>query len=288
MKKIKFAVLIAAALMLFALTSCNDGNKDSGTEASSQSETGISQTSVKKEIKVGVSPNTGLIVEAAIPVMKEKGYDLKVVTFDDFVLPNTALVEKSIDCNLFQHKPFMDAFNKSNNTDLVFVNRVAVGTCNLYSNKYESLDALPNGAKVGIYQDASNQDRMIRLMLKNDLLKAESKDGLYTLLDITENPKNLEFVTLDINQLTGALNDLDASFETDTVLFLAGVKPNHSLLREETSDDYVLQFANGIVTRADDQNEPWVKDFVQSFKEESTKKTIIENFGGSYEPVADK
>lgn len=272
--KNKVWILSLVLLMLSLLAGCT--NNSTITEAK------------KRVIKVGVSPNTKIIVDAAVPVMKEKGYTIETTVFDDFVQPNTALSEGNIDCNLYQHEPYMNAANESKSTDLVFINKIVLGTCGLYSNKYDSIDKLPENGRIAIFQDASNQDRLLRLLEKGGLIKLQEKEGLYTLLDIAENPKNFEFVTMDINQLVTGLDELDACCEGDPSLFLASTTPKFELLKEDSNDDFVLSFSVGLVANPRDAESQWIEDFVESFKEQDTKDAIMENFGGAYTPVAEK
>lgn len=142
-------------------------------------------------LKIGASPNVIEVVHAMEDSLEKEGYKLEVVAFDDIKQPNVALDEGSLDGNLYQHKPFLDSFNNDNGTKLKFVEPLFGGFTALYSEKWNSVEEIPENAKIGIFQDASNQHRALALGEEAGLftLGEPSNNGMYTLLDIKENPK---------------------------------------------------------------------------------------------------
>lgn len=103
------------------------------------------------------------VVHAMEDSLEKEGYKLEVVAFDDIKQPNVALDEGSLDGNLYQHKPFLDSFNNDNGTKLKFVEPLFGGFTALYSEKWNSVEEIPENAKIGIFQDASNQHRALAL-----------------------------------------------------------------------------------------------------------------------------
>ena len=101
-------------------------------------------------LKIGASPNVIEVVKAMEDSLEKEGYKLEVVTFDDIKQPNVALNEGSLDGNLYQHKPFLDSFNNDNGTNLAYVEPLFCGFTALYSEKWDSVESIPENAKIGI------------------------------------------------------------------------------------------------------------------------------------------
>ena len=120
-----------------------------------------------KTITIGATPVPfGEILEFAKPLFAKKGYELKIVEFNDFAIPNVALNDGELDANFFQHKPYLQAFNDNKGTKLVAINSVAIIPMAIYSKSLKSLDELKNGASVSVPNDPSNEDRAFELLLQ--------------------------------------------------------------------------------------------------------------------------
>ena len=269
MKKRMMSILLATVCIFsIGLTGC------SGKEEKKEE---------KKEVttlKIGASPNVIEVVHAMEDSLEKEGYKLEVVAFDDIKQPNVALDEGSLDGNLYQHKPFLDSFNNDNGTKLKFVEPLFGGFTALYSEKWNSVEEIPENAKIGIFQDASNQHRALVLGEEAGLftLGEPSNNGMYTLLDIKENPRNLELVPLDTGGLNQGLTDLDGCFNQGTSMFLAEKDPTSYIAIEKDNS----KFAIGLVVREEDENAEWVEPFLKVFRTEDTKKKIDEYYQGSY------
>lgn len=139
-----------------------------------------------KTIKVGASPTPHAeILEAAKPVLEKEGYELEVVEYDDYVLPNDALADGSLDANYFQHIPYLETTVKEKDYDLTYCAKVHIEPMGVYSNKIKSLDEVKDGAKVSVPNDSTNEARALQLLAANGLI--EVKDGeLITAKDITK------------------------------------------------------------------------------------------------------
>ena len=127
------------------------------------------------------------ILEHVKPVLAKEGITLKVKVFTDYVQPNVQVAEKKIDVNFFQHKPYLDEFNKNKGTNLVSVAPVHVEPYGAYSKKVKKVADLPNGALIAIPNDPSNGGRALLLLEQNGLIKLkDSKNILSTVKDIAE------------------------------------------------------------------------------------------------------
>ena len=134
MKKITSLILaLVLTFSLVALSACGSKTTDDKTPASADD----------KVITVGASATPHAeILEQIKQALADEGYELKIVTYDDYVLPNQALADGTLDANYFQHKPYLDDFNAENNTHIVSVAAIHVEPLGLYGGKQTSLDAL--------------------------------------------------------------------------------------------------------------------------------------------------
>lgn len=277
---ILFSMLIVVGALLMGCSAKEEPSKETQEEnISSDSET---PETPKKALKIGTTPVTSAILNAAIPSMESLGYEVEEVMFDDFVVPNVALEEGSIDANIIQHGPYLDQFNQNNGTNIVPVARVATGLTGFYSNKYESAESIPEGGRIGIFQDPSNQDRALRMLEELELVELKQKDGLYSLLDIDKNVKNLEFITMDVNQLITGIDDLDACFIPRVQLFSAGVEPKNTI-SIESSNENSRRFSIVLAVKEENQNEEWIKDFLEAFDTQATKDSLFDQSKGNWE-----
>lgn len=283
MKK-KIVLVISFLLAIGALfTGCSSNKSTNVSQTDSQKEA-QAEVATEKTLRIGTSPVTTKIVESAVPSLEKMGYKIEVVPFDDFVLPNVALTEGSIDANIFQHTAYLDQYNKNNNTNLKMIDEIALSLVGFYSNKFESVDSIPEKAKIGIYQDASNQDRALRMLEEVGLITLKEKDGLYSLLDIENNLKNIELITMDINQLVKGIEDLDASFVTGPNLVLSGVEPKYTLSIENAGEEAKI-YAVGLVVAEENENKEWIKDVLEAYETKETEDALNEAFKGTFKIV---
>ena len=146
------------------------------------------------KIRVGASPTPHAeILKVANDVLKPQGYELQIIEYSDYVQPNMALEGKELDANFFQHKPYLDDFNKEKGTKLVSIGTVHYEPFGIYAGKTKSLGALKDGAMVAVPNDTTNEARALLLLQSNGLIKLKDGAGLTaTRRDIAENPKKLK------------------------------------------------------------------------------------------------
>ncbi|CAH0534210.1 D-methionine-binding lipoprotein MetQ [Vibrio stylophorae] len=241
---------------------------------------GESKDEQAQVLKVGVmaGPETEL-AEIASKVAKEKyNLDVELVTFNDYVTPNTALHDKSIDLNAFQHKPYLDAQVKDKGYQFAIAGNTLVYPIAAYSKSIKNISELKEGDKVALPNDLTNLGRSLILLEKQGLLKLKDNAGLTaTALDIVENPLNLEFVELPGAQLPHALNDVQLAVINNTFAGRAGLTAEKdSLFVEDKESPYV----NLIVARQDNVNDEKVKQFVQSYQTDAVFNKALELFDG--------
>jgi len=237
------AVLSAAALVM---TGCSAG----GTESAEPSEGGLTT------ITIGASPvpHAEILQFVQDELAKDAGIDLEIQEFTDYVLPNTALAEGEIDANFFQHLPYLDAQIAENGFDFDHYEGVHIEPYGIYSEKIEDLDDLADGGVVGITNDPGNQGRALDLLVDAGLITLDETDGDPTLLDIDENPKNLEFVETAPEQLVVSLADVDIAIINGNYALEAGLNPATDAILLESGEDN--PYANVVVVRTEDLDDP--------------------------------
>lgn len=142
-----------------------------------------------QNITIGATPNPfGSLLELMKDDFKNKGYELKIVEFSDYILPNRALEEKELDANLYQHKPFLEEYNLKKGSNLIATTPVLIAPVGVYSKKIKNLENLKEDARVAIPNDATNESRALELLEKAKLIEL-NKNTLKTPLDINKNPK---------------------------------------------------------------------------------------------------
>lgn len=289
----KKTIAIALTLALGAsLAACGSTSSSAAASASTSGAAGGTVT-----LKVGASPSPHAeILEAAAPILAEQGIELDIVEFDDYVLPNTALADGSLDANYFQHQPYLTNFNAENGTDLVSAGSIHYEPLGLYAGKTASLDELADGAVIGIPADATNGGRA--LLLLQDLGVLTLKDGIdldyfrnaeditFSEYDgIAENPHNVQIEALEAANLPAALPDLDFAVINGNYAIPAGIA-DKLLATEDAAGDAAQVFANIVAVRAGDETRPEIETLVEVLKSDEVKSFIEEKYEGSVLPVA--
>lgn len=235
------AALTAAALVL---AGCSGGGDDTGDAATTD---GGPTTLV-----VGASPvpHAEILQFVQDELAADAGLDLQIEEFTDYVLPNTALAEGELDANFFQHVPYLEAQIEENGFEFDHFAGVHIEPYGIYSQKVESLDDLPTGAKVGITNDPGNQGRALDLLVAAGLITLEDTQGAPTLLDVADNPKDLELVETAPEQLVVSLQDVDAAIINGNYALEAGLNPAKDAILLESGEDN--PYANVVAYRSED------------------------------------
>lgn len=268
MKKL---VMLFAMLSVFLLAAC--GNNDAADKNSNEKDAPSEKTTLK--VASLIPPMTD-ILEIAKPILAEQNIDLEIVVLGDNVQPNAALAAGEVDANLFQHQPFMKEFNKANGSNLVAIQQIYYPNFSIYSKNYENWEALPDGATLAIANDASNIDRTLQLLVQNNVLTlGEKQDAYYTIKDITENPKNLQFKEVDLLMLARMYDEADIVAMYPAYAAPLGLTPSaDALLQELPGNDFAIQ----LVTREDNQNDEVIQKLKEAVTSEEVRQFLEENF----------
>jgi D-methionine transport system substrate-binding protein len=268
--------VVAALAAVLAIAGCGAGGADSAAAPSDPN----------APLRVGVSPTPhGQILKyVADELAPAKNLHIDIVEFTDYVQPNTALVDGSLDANYFQTVPYLEEFTASSGADLAWIAPVHVEPLGLYSRSVTDIAALPDGATVGIANDATNEARGLRLLAANGLITLNpGSESTATPRDIATNPKNLQFSELEAAQLPRSLEDTDASVVNGNYAIDAGLNPAQDALVLESAQGNPN--ANGLVTRPELRNDPRITTLAELLQSPEVKSYIERTFAGAVIPV---
>ncbi|MES2218266.1 MAG: MetQ/NlpA family ABC transporter substrate-binding protein [Pseudomonadota bacterium] len=247
--------------------------------------TACGQHEVKNELKVGtIAGPDSQLMEVAKQVAKDKyGLNIDIVEFTDYVEPNTALNDGSINANMFQHQPYLNKQIQDRHYRLIAVGKTFVFPMGIYSKKVKTLAELPQGALVAIPNDPSNEGRALLLLQRANLISLQDPTDLYaTPNNIKDNPKGLKFKELDAAQLARSLADVELAVINSNYAIPAGLSPSQDAIALEDSNS---PYANIIVVRVADANDPKIKQLVAAIQSAEVLKAAKEIFNGQAIPA---
>ncbi|MEG1547618.1 MAG: MetQ/NlpA family ABC transporter substrate-binding protein [Clostridia bacterium] len=265
MKKLISAVL-AATLALVAFAGCAAPDKEA------------------KVIKVGASitPHAD-ILEVAGKLLEKEGYTLEIVEFTDYVQPNITLENGELDANYFQHKPYLDDFNVKNGTHIVPVAAIHYEPFGIYPGKTASLDALADGATIAIPNDGTNEARALLLLEAQGLITMkEGIDFSATVLDIAENPKNLQIKEIEAAQLARSLQDVDVAVINGNYAIEAGLNVGTDAIATEDKDSIAAEtYANILCVKEGNEDNAGIKALIKALQSAEVKEFIEKTYEGA-------
>ncbi len=266
-KTLAIALSLVLALSVFALAGCsgNDGNV----------------------IKVGASSTPHAeILEVVKDDLAKKGYTLEIKVFDDYVLPNTATEDGELLANYFQHKPYLDDFNAGNGTHLVSVAAIHYEPYGLYAGTVSSLADLPDGAKIAVPNDGSNEARALFLLEAQGLIKLKENVGFTaTVKDIEENPHNYQIQEIEAALIPGMLDDVAVAVINGNYALEAGLKISNALATEDAASASAQTYANILVVKEGNENSEAVKALIEALQSEEVKNFINSTYNGAVVPI---
>lgn len=276
----------AAVLGSFALTACGGNSATSSSAATSGAATS-SSASNGTVITVGASPSPHAeILKAVEDEIKAAGYELKVVEYNDYVQPNVALSEGDLDANYFQHKPYLDNYNQENGTDLVSAAAIHFEPMGIYAGKSSDIKNVPDGAKIAVPSDATNEARALLLLQDQGVLKLKDGVGLEaTKNDIAENPHNVEFVEVEAASVPRTLQDADFGVINGNYALSAGLDTTATLASEGAGSEAAKTYANIVAVRKGEDATEKTKALVAALTSDTAKKFIENQYKGSVIPV---
>lgn len=275
MKKLikSLAITLVGATLLTSLVGC--GSSDQTTTDSNQT-----------VLKIGASavPHAE-ILEFAKPLLAEKGIDLQIQVFTDYILPNTALDSGELDANFFQHSPYLEDFNTKNGTKIVSAGAIHFEPLGLYPGKAASIADLKEGTSIAIPSDVTNEARALALLEAEGFITLKEGAGLSaTPKDIAENPYNIKFVELEAAQVPRSLPDVDFGVANGNYALEADIA--ETVLASESKDSEGAQkFANIIAVKEGSESDPAIQTLLEVLQGDAVRTFISDTYKGIIIPV---
>ena len=240
---------MAFAMVAASLMGCG------GSNTKTESEDGE-----KTVIKIGTRADMVNQLEAVRDEIEALGYTVEESIFDDSIQPDVALAEGSIDINWYQHEPYLVSYNEKNGTDLVMIEpKTFYPLFAMYSNKWDSVEELPDGATIGLCNDATNQARGLNMLQAQGLITLDDSVEVPTMYDVKENPHNFKFIEAEMSVLPQSLGDADAICLAAGHMVNAGLSAEGYLCQSDDNDTYAVGFA----VRKEDKDAEWAKEIAE-------------------------
>lgn len=266
MKKLRNIALLTLCLLLVALSfAC--GKKDSDV------------------LKVGasVTPHAEILREAA-KLLEKEGVKIEIVEYDDYVQPNLAVEDGSLDANYFQHLPYLTTFNSENNTHVVSVGAIHYEPFGIYPGKCKSLD-VPAGAKIGVPNDGSNETRALLLLQQEGLITLKAgidASSNATILDIAENPLGLEIIEMAAAQIPKSLQDLELGVINGNYALQAGLSAGKDALAvEDASGSGAVTYGNILCCKEGKESAPALQKLYEVLCSKEIADFISQKYQGA-------
>lgn len=272
-KLTKTTVLLMTALFLLLAAGCGGADK-----AAPKSD------GAKTSIKVGTTAGPhAQVMEKVKAEAAKQGLTIQIVEFNDYIQPNVALAQKDLDINVYQHQPFLERAMADRQYKFVATGKSIILPMGIYSKKVTAIADLKPKASIAIPNDPTNGGRALLLLEKAGVIKLKPGAGVHaTVLDIAENPKQFKIVEIEAAQTPRSLDDVDLVAINTNYALPAGLIPaKDALLVEDGNSPY----ANVIVVRAEDKDNPTYQKFAQIYQSEPVKQFVIEHFKGTILPA---
>lgn len=273
MKKKILALALAGVLVVGALTGCG----------SSKSESSEKKTDDKKITVAASATPHAEILEEAKTLLKDKGYELEVKVFDDYVQPNNVVESGEFDANYFQHVPYLEQFNEEKGTHLVVAGKIHYEPFGIYPGTKKDLKDIAKGDKIAVPNDTTNEARALLLLQDNGIIKLKEGAGIKaTVNDIEENPNNIEIVELEAAQVPRVVNEVAYVVLNGNYALEANYTVKKDALAYEKSDSEAAKtYVNVIAVKEGNENSKKIKALVDVLKSDSIKKFINEKYDGA-------
>ncbi len=287
MKNLKklFSLILVVLLSLTAFVGCQ--NNEKAPEEKPAEETPAAQEptegATKGKITVAASPTPHAEILAQVTdVLAEQGYELVIEEFTDYVQPNLVVDAGDIDANFFQHKPYLDDFNKEKGTKLVSVASIHYEPLAIYAGKSSDLASIPDGASIAVPNDTTNEARALLLLETNGLIKIREGAGLAaTKNDIAENPHNIEIVELEAAQVSRVISEVDFAVLNGNYALAAGLNIGDAVAKEEQESEAAQTYANILVVKEGNEGREDIQALVEALKSDKVKQYINETYKGA-------
>ena len=290
----KMMSLLLSGMMVLSLAACSGSEtakestkEEPKTEAkeTAAKESEAATTEAKKEpvtLKIGCVAATEPCVQIMKEAMEGTGYEVEVVVFDGNNLPAEALNAGDIDGLFCNSLKWMNTFNEENNADLAMAFPYYFSYAGLYSAKWDSPEAFPDGAKVIVSNGLSNIDGGLRILQNAGLItlaETPSENNFYSIIDIVENPKNIQITPAELTTAMSSINDVDGVVASAVIVKESGVMSPSEHMGLSTRDQMTPQ---GLIVSGKDENAEWVSVAKEQMEQQKWYDAFNERFDGTF------
>ena len=270
MKKLGKRLAVLGIAVLAAALAAGCGKKESSSAGGEKKELTYAK---------GSGPYTILFEEHIIPILEKQGYTFKVSELS-LQYADEAIADGDVDFSVEQHIAYMNAFNKSYNSNLVALTPIPTVPASIFSETHSSLDEISNGMKIAVPQDEGNMARAFVMLQDIGWIKLKEGTDYATASpeDVAENPYNLEFLDIATNIIATTLADYDYGIITGSIVYNAGIDPSTALFNENLTDDFWLQ----VVVKDADKDTQWAKDIVAAYQSKEFTDWLKANNDSEY------
>lgn len=272
MKKL-LTLVLTGILATGILAGCGVSKEDSAASDSVNADLKVIQ------VAASATPHAEILEEAKTFLI-EKGYDLEVTVFDDYVQPNEVVESGDFDANYFQHIPYLESFNEEKGTHLVNAGGIHYEPFGIYPGTKDNLKDIEEGDKIAVPNDTTNEARALLLLQDNGVITLKDGVGLEaTVNDIAENPYNVEIVELEAAQVARVVDETAFVVLNGNYALEAGYSVSKDSLAYETSDSEAAKtYVNVIAVKEGKEESDAVKALVEVLKSDDIKTFINEKY----------
>ena len=277
------SLLLSGALAFGLLAGCGGNGDTNKTPANNNAPTGQTGSLEGTTITIGASPAPHAeILEVVKQVLAEQGITLEITEFDDYILPNQAVEDGSLDANYFQHITYLNNFNVEYGTHLVSAAEVHYEPFGIYGGKTASLEELPDGAQIAVPNDTTNEGRALLLLQDQGLITLAEDAGLEaTKDDIVDNPHNYEIQELEAKLLTSTLQDVDVAVINGNYAIGAGLSVSDALAVESADSQAAQAYVNVLAVKEGRENDPAIQALAAALCSQEVKDYIDQTYEGA-------
>jgi len=265
----KFLVVLLVLALGTALAAC--GNKEKAAD--------------EKSLKIGATagPYSDMLKKAIIPGLEEKGYKVELIEFSDYIQPNNALASGDIDANLFQNTTYLENVVKETKAELSPLIIVPTAPMGIYSNKFKTIEAIEDGAKITIPNDPVNGARALLVLQDEGLIELDPNAEVLKVSekDVTVNKKKLVFQPIEAGQLPRSVDGTDLAAVPGNFALAASMNLLDALALEDMLDIY----RNVVAVKTDNIDKQYAKDIIEIVESAEFEKMIDSDFEGFGKPA---
>ncbi len=292
MKKL-LTLLLAAVCCLALLSACGNNNNDNQNSNPSSNQEDVSTDGIDETvdyealagttIRVAASPAPHAeILEVAKGILAKKDITLDIVEFTDYIQPNMVTESGQVDANYFQHQPYLDDFNADNGTHLLGVAIIHYEPFGLYAGKVSAIEDLPDSATILVPNDSTNEGRALQLLAQEGLITLSEDAGLTaTVLDILDNPKNLNIVETEAAQIPRQMASADMAVINGNYAIEAGLKVSDAVAVESTDSLAAETYGNVLCVKEGSEDSGATKALIAALMSDAVRDFINETYDGA-------